>query len=392
MATNTDNAQNPILVNELLCFVSNRMNNTPMDVLSKMCCDFYSNQEIESAKLLLLSTCQAQLDALSSSRRPTRRGANKAQAEMRDIYEVLQELGTSADIPCFVAADLGRLPVLGMGAVNLAAMVADISDIKAEMAVLKAAMVQSSSAARPPSTVPPIPPEDAAAPGGHDVDLSDGDSDLASPDTDAASSTENDVHDANKDDDDDDPGSSGAPVAVAVPQEGSDNDDIAAAVDAAAGAWKTAKSTRKYSAAAAAAATASAQAMARRPRNPPTRPGGIPAPAANVNSKRPTIRESGIEGCATKLMHLQAARPHAASPPSSGGLFVTHLRPGTEFGVIKDHIFKHTGLRLKCIPLRSRNDFRYASFRVLCNNTELKKLMAPTLWPKGVFLKEFEER
>ncbi|ELT94265.1 hypothetical protein CAPTEDRAFT_206866 [Capitella teleta] len=51
---------------------------------------------------------------------------------------------------------------------------------------------------------------------------------------------------------------------------------------------------------------------------------------------------------------------------------------------MRDHLFRHAGLRFKCVPIRSRNDHLYASFRIVCNAGEMKRLLVPEMWPKGV--------
>jgi hypothetical protein len=106
------------------------------------------------------------------------------------------------------------------------------------------------------------------------------------------------------------------------------------------------------------------------------------------------IRDVAVQGTAAKGNSLQAARPrgHISSDTSGGGLFVTQVRPGTHYSALKDHIFAKTGLRLKCSSLRSRNDHLYSLFRVICNETELARLLSRSLWPRGIFIKKFEQR
>ena len=118
--------------------------------------------------------------------------------------------------------------------------------------------------------------------------------------------------------------------------------------------------------------------------SPPNRP---------QTQQHASIRDAGIEGNGSHLSSLQSARRSTSlNSPGPGGLFVTQLRPGTHFRDVRDHIFRQTGMRLKCLAVRSRNEHRYASFRVLCDAHELRRLLKPALWPKGCFVKKFEER
>lgn len=340
----------------MLCFISNRLSNTPLDVLTKICCDFYSAREIETAKNLLLASCKDALEAAGSKRRPLRKGPNKAQSEIKDIEEIMHELGTG--IPCFVAANLSRLPVVGMGAINLAALVSDITNIKTEMMQLKDAVLQQG---RPVPSAPPLPDED---------------------DTSAQTTeTETAVSDAGHDE--------SAPM-------GSDNSGNSGSTSTS----DSSSPSKSFAAVTMDNLSDGFQTVRSRRRSAPCPGGGRPAITSNRPSalasakKKPGIREAGVQGSGTNMNSLQAARPRASSRPVApgSGLFVTQLKPGTHYAAVKDHIFVKTGLRLKCITLRSRNDHLYASFRVLCNETELKRLMSPSLWPKGVYLKKFEER
>jgi hypothetical protein len=107
--------------------------------------------------------------------------------------------------------------------------------------------------------------------------------------------------------------------------------------------------------------------------------------------KKSNNNNNAIMGTLTGDGSLQAARQQKLASPD-GGLFVTKLKPGTQFQDVKSHIFRRCGLQLRCVPIRSRNDHLYASFRVLCNAYELKKLYVAEMWPKGSLVCEFHSR
>ncbi|KAI8499120.1 hypothetical protein Bbelb_228840 [Branchiostoma belcheri] len=49
---------NKIFINDLLCFVVNKMDKMPGDIVTKLCLETYSEEEIEVAKKLTFDTCK----------------------------------------------------------------------------------------------------------------------------------------------------------------------------------------------------------------------------------------------------------------------------------------------------------------------------------------------
>ena len=153
-----------------------------------------------------------------------------------------------------------------------------------------------------------------------------------------------------------------------------------------------------------AAASADARTLGQSYAGAASRPAPRPAAARShaVNSTgtnnsgqssrlQPANKDNIIIGSGTQTGSLRAAHRQKAVSPE-GGLFVSKLKAGTLFQDLKDHIFRFTGLRLRCIPIRSRNEHLYASFRVLCNAGELRRLLDSSLWPKGSLVCEFRSK
>ncbi|ELU02743.1 hypothetical protein CAPTEDRAFT_201559 [Capitella teleta] len=85
-----------------------------------------------------------------------------------------------------------------------------------------------------------------------------------------------------------------------------------------------------------------------------------------TNSTHRASHEYVVIGSGTQTRSLKAAK-HNSSTSNSDGIFVSRLRAGTTFNDMRDHLFHHAGLRLKYVPICSRNDHLYASFRIVCN-------------------------
>ena len=97
----------------------------PLDVLTKLTSDFYSEHQIEEAKKLLH-------DKVKSTRRlKARRGNNKARNDVCDIVEVLFE--TTDKCPTFVAANLSDLPPISMDNVDVLHLLREIQAMKTQI-------------------------------------------------------------------------------------------------------------------------------------------------------------------------------------------------------------------------------------------------------------------
>ncbi|ELT87895.1 hypothetical protein CAPTEDRAFT_196327 [Capitella teleta] len=341
-----------IVVCELLCFAMNRIDNTSNDIIIKLCTDFYSPKEIEHAKELLHNACSQSRTDLERLR--PRKGPKKAQSDMTDILQLVHEMGT--DVPCFVAVNLAKLPVLGMENNNLAAMVADIVSLKKQMAELKCFVqrVDTVESNRSPLVATVAAPHIVNPSLDKSPTLNDSDSET---DETFPKTIDSCVIQPNADTD------------IAQQQQQA-ADQLTSYVDAVNRdePFSVVSPKRQYKK----KAFLSGQHAASNPQR-----------GRRTNNTHRASHKDVVIGSGTQTRSLKAAK-HNSSTSNSDGIFVSRLRAGTTFNDMRDHLFRHAGLRLKCVPIRSRNDHLYASFRIVCNAGEMKRLLVSEMWPKGV--------
>ncbi|CAH1250244.1 Hypp8827 [Branchiostoma lanceolatum] len=124
-----------IVINDLLCFIVNKMDRIPGDVISKMCLDTYTEIEIEAAKKLVFDTCQP------SERPKERRGANKSTANMSDILRVLHSTDLST-LPTFVSATL-HIPAVDLEHIDITVCLQELQIMRQEMKLIRACSIDA---------------------------------------------------------------------------------------------------------------------------------------------------------------------------------------------------------------------------------------------------------
>ena len=165
--------------NELLCFLSSKINVVPFETLVKICTDFYSGDAILEAKDLLWDMVIAEHHGdRRNIRRKNTGSCSKEKADCEDILKALQvcdKEGTT--MPKFCAVDLNNLPPATLERMDTAVLLSQLSQMQADMGTLKQAVqsLQESSCqakgdsqvdvAPPPqwASVAAIPPKQAAA-------------------------------------------------------------------------------------------------------------------------------------------------------------------------------------------------------------------------------------
>ena len=121
-------------INEPLCFLTNKMDTMPADILMKLCHDFYDDDQIDGAKQLLHEVCMQMGNSLP--RLIKRRGAQKKENDINDIMQVLLEIDTG-HVPVFLAKDLKNLPPLSYNHFDITKVMADIELLKNEMGIAR---------------------------------------------------------------------------------------------------------------------------------------------------------------------------------------------------------------------------------------------------------------
>ena len=73
-------------INELLCFIQNRVDTVPLDTLARVCAEFYDSDVIFESKKLLYTKC----DVVNRLKKHI--GADKALHDVKDIVKVMLEM------------------------------------------------------------------------------------------------------------------------------------------------------------------------------------------------------------------------------------------------------------------------------------------------------------
>ena len=119
----------------MLCFIVNKMDRIPGDVISKMCLETYSENEIEAAKKIVFDTCQP------GERLRKRQGANKSATNMSDILRVLHSTDLST-LPTFVSATL-RIPAVDLEQVDITVCLQELQIMRQEMKLIRACSIDA---------------------------------------------------------------------------------------------------------------------------------------------------------------------------------------------------------------------------------------------------------
>lgn len=127
-STSTENhidKNNPVIINEVLTYISNKMDLLAKDTLVLICSDFYTNEVIESAKALAFKSCN------SKKRLQRRQGDPKLtkKKNIEDIYDVIANCDINK-LPIFVARDLQNIPPVDLTHIDVSTLTSDIRDLK----------------------------------------------------------------------------------------------------------------------------------------------------------------------------------------------------------------------------------------------------------------------
>ena len=131
------NQDSPI-INELLCFVSNKVSSMPYDMLSKLCTDFYKEEDISCARDILFNITEDQ----HQRRRVNHRGNDKKHRNMLDIINVFLELALHS-IPTFVCKDISNLPPLSMNNFDMASIIKSVETLQIQVQMLTENQIKS---------------------------------------------------------------------------------------------------------------------------------------------------------------------------------------------------------------------------------------------------------
>ena len=368
------------LINELLCFLVNKLECMPADLLVKLICDFYDDKEIDAARECLFSLLPV---SASAQRKVRRKGANKKSMTVQDMLHIL--LNTEVvDIPCFVARGLARLPPLTQDHFDLATVMRDVVNMRNDVASLltlkddvKTLSSQVFDIVALGKTTTKRPSSEAESPAD------------TCPDLPLTSESTADIM--------------SAPVVEATASDARTSDTQIADQSCSllpCLALETQSPARELLPA------AQRRSVARRSRNAsPTheasQAGSNYANAARRGhqDRRRDVRRSNaqsnpvIGSLKTNAHSLRTSdKARSISQPRAGkrsGLFITRLHPDTSERELDAYIQKATNLRVRSVKLNAK--FKsYASFHVPLARGSWDYLLDAAVWPQGVLIKEFK--
>lgn len=112
-----------VVNSELLCFVVDRSRVLAFDDLVNICSNFYTEDEIISARQMI--------DGYVEQRLPKRKGADKFRGTVADIVKVV--LNPKAVLPKFYAVNLARLPPVSATHCDVSALLSEVQALRAEV-------------------------------------------------------------------------------------------------------------------------------------------------------------------------------------------------------------------------------------------------------------------
>ena len=392
-----EEADIPVIINELLCFINCKMSTVPKDILTSCCVHFYEADEIASSKKLLFEVVKPEGKRYISRRKTENK--DKAKEDFKDIYEIL--LGNTTSKAVFVARDLSRLPSISMSDVDVGKIARDMEEMKINMT--KLAKCQSDL---------------------QDIIKSDRQRRLLVKNTDRASTMQPSTNDGSVQASDCDQSSNSEDKPEGDAEALDSDTQSEAEYDTRSEAecsWSTSDSDHEdgredqppplpvsYAGAAtgrAADPTLAHDWQTRQSRNKRRQRRDL---AANSDQDRnstghPTNNNKQSNGVAVVIgTGIGAGQLHAVPQKNAGhgrsavnktvtGVFATRFLPRTTSKQIERHIKQNTGLDIWVQKLITKYD-DYCSFylRARDRNTQ-STLMSPDLWAKGILLKPYVE-
>jgi hypothetical protein len=407
-ATKKTNSSEGVVINELLCFVSNKMDIMPYDTIVKLCMDVYNDEEVEDAKTILFDLCMTE-----SGRRITRKGTEKRKHNLHDILNLLHKSEPN-DVPCFAARDLSKLPPIHYNHMDMSVILKEMEMVKGDITELKIAQLATLEICRDRSK----PRKEKSGvvtakqhPGGESVHHGQMLSVQADPDavgTRAGANGTDYITDTDDKSDEDSDGEvgleevagadKGPPVAAAKEKEDGELDDS----------WTELKqlvSSRRANVSGAIKANAYSGGGINGSSTPTTRApsfakmaadlavhGMTPGPRASDTDEEGfrsvTKRKKPVVIGTAKSAVLRGVQSGVKYLPQTAAVFVTRLAPGTKEEDVSDYVRSVFGVDAQCESLNARYN-TYTSFKVVVNANNLEGLMNPMLWPEQVLVRKF---
>ena len=111
-----------MILSEILCYIQSKMNTTEHDFIVKTVGDFYSEDDIHEAKILLFEEC------IETNMRLKTYRTEAAKHDCVDIINKLNEVG--ANCPTFVVANLNHIPITTADSFDLSKICRNIEMVR----------------------------------------------------------------------------------------------------------------------------------------------------------------------------------------------------------------------------------------------------------------------
>lgn len=367
----TKSTASDVMVNELLCYLTYKMESLTVDHLVHICVGFYSDNEIMNAKRLLFGVVETDQRFIS------RRGDAKNSENLKDMIKVLLQLNTL--MPNFVARDLNKLPPLTAAPSDTIKVARDLEAIKAELSLLRSNqqnlsdIVQCSVSMCRPSSMAPAPVQ-----GGEETVV------MTNP-TQHSSNCHSDTLDApNNASDDDSHADSYDDDNVALGEVEDRYDDVQVSST---NTYNHFKTRQFYS------NTYKSKLLSARPqlttgRNTYRRPNQGRPQGYGTKSHQDVIIGKG------QIRELAAADQSTVSTNKVSpqrrcvGVFVTRLKPSVTEKLVNLHIKRETSYVIKSEKLKTKFN-NYCSFFIPCDGIVRNSILSADIWPLNTLLKPF---
>ncbi|CAG5027635.1 unnamed protein product [Parnassius apollo] len=119
-----------VVINELLAFVSNKVDTLPETGIIQICMSAYSADEIENARSVAYKL-------LASTKKYMRRKEGAEQKCIQDIIKLIKEFDPDC-LPIFAAKNLNKLPAVSFDHVDVTTFLKEMTLLKRDVACLKA--------------------------------------------------------------------------------------------------------------------------------------------------------------------------------------------------------------------------------------------------------------
>ena len=118
------------IVNEVLCYIQNKMDTLPIDKIVKLGSDFFSHTDITTAKKLLHQTAP-----VKGLRLRMHRGENKAKLDFKDMILHLLNVPLM-EMPIFLSRDLTMIPPSAYDTYDTTAILRNMESMKSQIDML----------------------------------------------------------------------------------------------------------------------------------------------------------------------------------------------------------------------------------------------------------------